>query len=519
MTSRFSLLILGTICIASLGAAQAPERVTQFKELVKYQLPGPMDRTSSVAIGDVNGDAFVDIFIGNVGAQDRLLVNNGKGQFVDETAKRLPSSLDDTYAAALADIDLDGDLDLVLGMGFVPGQLPAKIWVNDGIGRFVDESYSRLPFDINTGPARTRDVSVGDIDGDSFPDLVLSLVSGAGAVLPAPAWPTKVYASIGGGNFRDHSAVLPPTIFERTCSVLADVDLDGDLDLVFGTVGGAPSELFVNDGFGFLTQSPGLPAFLDDTLAIETADLTKDGLPDLILGNREGDRIYVNIGGLFAEKPELTLLPSFGPTYAIVVGDIDQDRDLDIILAKDGANRLHLMVAGTLVESTVQRLPLDAEPTRALALGDVDLDEDLDLVAGNGGEVAHPNRLYVNLARQAHAPGNAVFGAKYRIDFYACPGFAADAQLVIPYISLGEIMPRAEMPPFGYWCLDPSTLITLPVAPINARGMFSLWLDIPAMPDIPTYLCTQGLILHSGDWRIWRLSNVIADQIVMPPTN
>ena len=90
MTTRFSLLTLGTACIASIGVAQLPYRVTQFKELTRYQLSDPLQRTASLAVGDVNGDACLDLLIGNVGADSCLLVNNGKGQFLDQTGKRLP---------------------------------------------------------------------------------------------------------------------------------------------------------------------------------------------------------------------------------------------------------------------------------------------------------------------------------------------------------------------------------------------------------------------------------------------
>lgn len=515
MITRISLLTLGTACIASLGAAQTPYRVTQFKELVRYQLSDPMQRTASVAFGDVNGDAYIDLLIGNVGADNCLLVNNGKGQFVDETSKRLPPA-QDTPAAAFVDIDLDGDLDLILGKTFVQGELPIRIYVNDGTGRFTDESYPRLPVEIYAF-GQTRDLSVGDIDGDSFPDLVVSIVSGD-PVLPVPTWPTRIYASMGGGYFRDHSLALPPTIFDRTCSVLVDVDQDRDLDLVFGTVEGAPSELYLNDGLGNFGAFNGLPVFPDDTLAIEAADLTKDGRLDLIVGNRAGDRVYVDNGnGQFVEKPGLMLPVGFGPTYAIAAGDLDGDGDQDIVLAKDGANRVYLMANGTLIDATEQRLPLDFEPTRALALGDVERDGDLDLVAGNGASFPHRNRLYMNLHRQVHAPGYAIAGTKYQIDFYACPGYAAETQYVIPYISAGELVPPVNMPPLGYWGLDPVGLVILAAAPTNAEGLLTLFLDVPMIQDVPFNICTQALMLHEvANWPAWRLSNVIADQVVMP---
>jgi hypothetical protein len=77
----------------------------------EQNLPPAADVTRAVAAGDVDGDGDVDLVFG-VG-QDRLLVNDGRGLFRDDTATRLPLRDDATRAVLLTDTDRDGDLDLI----------------------------------------------------------------------------------------------------------------------------------------------------------------------------------------------------------------------------------------------------------------------------------------------------------------------------------------------------------------------------------------------------------------------
>ena len=68
--------------------------------------------TNGVVVADLTGDGFPDILLANNG-QDAFLVNDGEGNFIDETAARLPRSGDVTQDLELGDVDGDGDLDIV----------------------------------------------------------------------------------------------------------------------------------------------------------------------------------------------------------------------------------------------------------------------------------------------------------------------------------------------------------------------------------------------------------------------
>jgi hypothetical protein len=358
------------------------------------RLPDDVDPTTALAFGDLDGDGDLDLVVANgvFRRQDRLFVNDGRGRFHDASS-RLPTRPLSTRDLALADLDGDGDLDVVLASDDEAG--PAdRILVNDGSGHFVDESASRLPPDDRL----TLAVAVGDLDGDGDIDLVFG-----------DRTRDRLLINDGSGVFAEQPvARLPATDTASEDLVLADVDGDLDLDLVVARAG-APDQLFINDGGGnFRDATSGMSAAIDESRAVTAADLDGDGHADLVFANRGPDRIDLGDGnGVFAS----TVRPAFPSlleplTNALVLADFDGDGDLDAFLANGGdrysADSLQdrLFVndgTGCFADETAGRLPVDRDlPYHAVA-GDLDGDGDLDLVVGHGGSLyRHTDRLLLN---------------------------------------------------------------------------------------------------------------------------
>lgn len=144
----------------------------QFADETAIRLPSGLNmETREVAAGDVDGDNDLDIFLANVefipgkDPQNRLFINNGNGHFTDGTAARLPVDSDHTIDAIFEDLDLDSDLDLVLGNVF---GAHIKTYLNDGTGHFADSITAVL------GQFYHRDalgVIAEDLNGDGLRDL------------------------------------------------------------------------------------------------------------------------------------------------------------------------------------------------------------------------------------------------------------------------------------------------------------------------------------------------------------
>jgi hypothetical protein len=193
-------------------------------------------------LGDLDGDGDLDIYAaslppkgGHYDSTDRILLNDGSGAFVD-SMQRLDNprkaGAAGSGAAALGDLDSDGDLDALVATA-----AGASIWINQGgaqsqeTGIFV-ESGQRL------GSGHIEAVFLADLDADSDLD---ALVAG------------KAQASIwwndGQADFRDSGQRLDFT--EPHGLAVGDFDGDGDLD-VFSAAGDIEFHLWLNQGDGRL---------------------------------------------------------------------------------------------------------------------------------------------------------------------------------------------------------------------------------------------------------------------------
>lgn len=136
-----------------------------------------IEETQDADLVDVDGDGDRDIYFGNSGfqddsnPQDRLLINDGDGDFTDQTSDRLPAITTNTYDAEFADLDGDEDLDLIVG-NYDGG---IRVLVNDGNGFFTDETEAWIP--ENFSP-RVTDLEIADLNNDELPDIYITVRNG-----------------------------------------------------------------------------------------------------------------------------------------------------------------------------------------------------------------------------------------------------------------------------------------------------------------------------------------------------
>ncbi len=192
-----------------------------FADVSSTHLPGNVLSNTAVAAVDVDGDGDIDLVIANAyapaGYAAYLLINDGAGRFV--AGQRLLSGWSSGYGVAIGDIDRDGDSDIVVLMG---GRLP-MVWLNDGAGLFVDRSVLLPGPGPGGGGSGTRAINLVDVDGDGWLDIV------------TPAGPMMIYQNQGGTGFVDRSLDWRPTNEPGAVSgpaVFADFDLDGDVDMI-----------------------------------------------------------------------------------------------------------------------------------------------------------------------------------------------------------------------------------------------------------------------------------------------
>lgn len=245
-------------------------------------LPGSI--ANSVLAVDINNDSLPDLIFGNAGPNDTparnfILINNGDSTFTNETSTRMPNVLDITQDIKLADIDGDGDKDMIVG-----NEDGNKIHINNGSGVFTDETSSRLPL---TGFEETRKVTLADIDGDNDLDIFFANV----AFRPAMQRQDRLLKNNGSGVFTNvTSANLPVDQEHTTDGIFVDVDYDGDLDLITTNIFvNRPVKVFLNNGSGVFEErtTEVLPAGVQgEGIGIKAADFNGDHLLDLYICNR-----------------------------------------------------------------------------------------------------------------------------------------------------------------------------------------------------------------------------------------
>jgi hypothetical protein len=223
-------------------------------------LPAGLPTIHGVVAADIDGDGDEDLVCaGHIldGGVNQLLSNDGTGVFT----RTLPFS-GTAFQPLVADVDGDGDLDVF----FVRGMF--GLFRNDGGGGFTDRSVAALP----AGFAGATAMALGDVDANGTVDVFLGGTNDA------------ILLNDGSGTFALEVGAAPPGLGATQRTALVDVDGDGYPDLVRGTANFGSPTLALNDGSGTFQYANGrLPALAALAGQIQAADLDLDGDPDLLL--------------------------------------------------------------------------------------------------------------------------------------------------------------------------------------------------------------------------------------------
>ena len=323
------------------------------------------------AFFDADGDGDLDLYIvrggneleiGNLLLNDLLLINDGKGGF---SKGKLPFMSHNGSCVRPCDFDGDGDIDLFVGSRSVPGAYGLSpdqfLLENDGLGHFSIVTDDRAKAFKNAG--MVTDAAWMDWDKDGQPDLVL-----------VGEWMKVCIYRNDKGHFTDvtKAAGLDQTSGWWNCIYVADIDSDGNRDMIAGNLGlnsmlkasvKEPVEMYLNDfdNNGSLDQvicsyqnGISYPFASLDELSAQISGLGKKyprysdfggkTMKD-IFGKNAVDKsiikkaelfescLFLNKGNGVFEIRKLPVEAQFSPVRDIMVNDINKDGKQDLILA------------------------------------------------------------------------------------------------------------------------------------------------------------------------------------------
>ena len=258
---------------------------------------------TGVAVGDVDNDGFVDVYLSNYGP-DTLYRNRGDGTFEDISSEANISGDGWSTSAAFCDYDDDGYLDIYV-TSYVEYNPAVKCFGQDGTHEYCGPQSFPGEADVlyrNSGDGRFRNVSTSsgirrveapglgvvcqDFSGDGLPDFYVANDGEA----------NQLWVNQGDGTFSEQSILLGTALNGQGETeagmglAVGDIDGDEDLDLFVTHLTDETNTLYLNEGMmgfrdGTAHAGLGQPGLAVTGFGTSLIDFDHDGDLDLAVAN------------------------------------------------------------------------------------------------------------------------------------------------------------------------------------------------------------------------------------------
>lgn len=325
----------------------------------------------SVFAADLDGDGDMDVISASEGDEKVAWYENldGMGDFGAE--QLITTSLEDAIDVFAADLDGDGDLDILAAAK----QDDRIVWFEnlDGLGDFGTQQI------ISTLTNGAISVSAIDLDGDDDMDVLSASFSDNKV-----AW----YENIDGLGTFGPQQIISNTALSVRDAYAADLDGDGDMDVLAAEAAEDKVLWFENtDGLGTFGPEQVITSNVNGVLSVYAIDIDGDNDMDVLSASPSDDKVawYENTDGLGNFGVQQIISSTADAVRSISSVDIDNDGDMDVLCAISGINTIawfeNLDGLGTF--ASYQEISNQTENLRAVFSTDIDNDGDMDVLSAS----------------------------------------------------------------------------------------------------------------------------------------
>jgi hypothetical protein len=370
-----------------LGAARLDDDVTWWENVgdtdddgtldwSEHTIDGSFNGVESIFAADMDNDGDIDVLGAANLADDITWWENTATFSFDPTwvASDIATSASGAQSVFAADMDGDGDMDIISASD---GDDTIAWYENDGT---ADPSWTASNIDTNADEAKS--VFAADMDNDGDMDIISASMND-----DTIAW----YENDGESDPSWTASNIDTNAVSARSVFAADMDGDGDMDIVSASYSDSTIAWYENDGAADPSWAASdIATSASGAMSVFAADMDGDGDIDILSASKLDDTIawYENNGAADPSWAASDIDTNADGAFSVFAADMDNDGDMDILSASDVDDTIAWYENDGAANPswTASDIDTNADNAKSVFAADMDNDGDMDILSASDGD-------------------------------------------------------------------------------------------------------------------------------------